>query len=118
MTVAIRNLTRGSDLASRATLARSFLARGLGLMGRRALPSGGGLILYPGNNIHMLFMRFQLDIVFVNRHDVVVGLRAGVRPWIGIAWCLEGRYTLELPAGTIAASGTQVGDQLQLEPPV
>jgi uncharacterized protein len=118
MTVAIRNLTRGTDLASSATLARSFLSRGLGLMGRRGLPSGGGLILYPSNNIHMLFMRFPLDIVFVSRRDVVVGLRPGVRPWLGIAWCLEGRYTLELPAGTIAASGTQVGDQLELDPPV
>ncbi|GIV97398.1 MAG: hypothetical protein KatS3mg057_2055 [Herpetosiphonaceae bacterium] len=118
MSVSIVNLTRGTVLAESAELAASFLARGLGLMGRRRLSEGGGLILYPTNNIHMLFMRFPIDAVFVDREHYVVGVRPHLRPWISIAWCGQARYTIELPVGTIAASATEIGDRLELTPPL
>ncbi|HYF64308.1 MAG TPA: DUF192 domain-containing protein [Herpetosiphonaceae bacterium] len=112
----IANQTRGSVLATQAELADSFLKRGLGLMGRRSLPEGGGLILYPNNNIHMFFMRFPIDVLFVDRDHRVVGLRHTFKPWRPFAAARAARYTIELPAGVLAASGTEVGDTLQLTP--
>ncbi|MBI5879834.1 MAG: DUF192 domain-containing protein [Chloroflexi bacterium] len=116
MRVSIRNRTRGSVVAAGAAEATGFADRLLGLMGRPALPPGGGLVLYDTNWIHMFWMRFPLDCVYIDRRGVVVGLEPGLRPntlgkpfWR--AWA-----TLELPAGAIAASATQVGDQLELEP--
>jgi uncharacterized protein len=112
----ITNQTRSSVLATEAELAESFLARGLGLMGRRSLPEGGGLILYPSNNIHMFFMRFPIDVLFVDREDRIVALRHTFKPWRPLAAALSARYTIELPAGILAATQTQVGDMLQITP--
>jgi uncharacterized protein len=112
------NTTRGATLATDAVLADTFLLRGLGLMGRRSLPPGGGLILHPNNNIHMFFMRFPIDVLFVDRAHRVVGLRHTFKPWRPFAGARAGRYTIELPAGILLATGTEVGDQLELDPPL
>jgi uncharacterized protein len=112
----IANQTRGGLLASQAELADTFLKRGLGLMGRRSLPEGGGLILYPNNNIHMFFMRFAIDVLFVDRDDRIVGLRHSFKPWRPFAAALAARYTIELPAGLLASTQTEIGDKLQITP--
>ena len=113
--VLVRNVSRGTVLADRAGLARSIWRRFLGLMFRRALPAGAGLVLMPEGQIHMFFMRFALDVVHADRAGVVVRLVEGIKPWrIGpiVRGC---KLVVELPAGTIARTGTQVGDTLQLE---
>lgn len=112
----IYNQTRAATLARQAELADSFGRRGLGLMGRRSLPEGGGLILLPNNNIHMFFMRFPIDVVFVNREHRIVGMRHRFKPWRPFAGASAARYTIELPAGILAATNTEVGDQLQITP--
>jgi uncharacterized membrane protein (UPF0127 family) len=110
------NLTRGTQLAGRVELADSFGARFRGLMGRPSLPPGRGLWLTGTSNIHMFFMRFPIDAVFLGRPAVdgtcrVVAVCAGLRPWTGIVWYARGADTcLELPAGTAAVSATVVGD--------
>ncbi len=115
-----RNLTRGSVLAERLDVAATFRARLMGLMGRDTLPAGSGLFLR-GNGIHMFFMRFPIDAVFVGGEDGdggrrVVGISESLRPWTGIVPLVRGAAAvLELPAGTIAASGTRAGDTLVLE---
>lgn len=113
--VRIRNLTRGQVLAERCEVARSFLARGRGLIGRKALAAGEGLLIRPCSSVHSFFMRFPIDVVFVDRHDRVVGLTEAMppnRPYAG-AW--GARYVIELPSGAIAATGTRVGDALCVE---
>ena len=113
---AARNLTRGTELARRVKLADSFGARFMGLMGRPSLSSGGGLLLTGTSNIHMLFMRFSIDAVFLGRAAAdgsrrVAAVYARLRPWFGVVWFARGAdWCLELPAGTAAASGTVVGD--------
>ena len=115
-----RNLTRGMELAGRVELADSFGARFRGLMGRPSLPPGGGLWLTGTSNIHMFFMRFPIDAIFVARPAAdgsrrVVAVCAGLRPWTGIVWYARGADAcLELPAGAAAASGTIVGDVIAL----
>jgi hypothetical protein len=112
--VRVLNATRGSVLAERCEVARSFFARGRGLMGREALGAGEGLLIEPCSSVHSFFMRFPIDVVFADKRHAVVGLAVAMppnRPYAG-AW--RARYVVELPAGTIAVSGTQVGDLLKI----
>ena len=111
-----RNHTRSTVLAERLELGESLWARFMGLMGRPPLPPGNGLWLSGTNGIHMFFMRFAIDAVFLSkpgsdgRRTVVSAVRR-VRPWIGmvpLVWGADG--VLELPAGTIDASATAKGD--------
>jgi hypothetical protein len=116
----ILNQTRDRLLADQGELAGSFWSRGWGLMGRTALPRGYALVIYPEWSIHTFFMRVAIDVLFVGRDHRVVGLReamppnrlfAGVAPW-------RGRYVVEMPAGVIGETGTTVGDQLVITPPL
>ncbi len=92
----------------------------MGLMGRRDLPDGTGLWLPGTNGIHMMFMRFPIDAVFVGRQGVdgsrtVLALRRRLPTWIGLVPLVRGADgVLELPVGTIDATATEVGDQLEL----
>ncbi len=99
-TIEIRNETRGQVLADAAELARSFMARGRGLMGRTSLPTGYALIIYPEWSIHTFFMRVPIDVLFVDKKNVVVGLQHAMppsRPFAGVApW--RGHYVIEMPA--------------------
>jgi len=114
-----RNLTRGTVLAQDLEIASSLWGRFMGLMGRPSLPAGRGLWL-TGNGIHMFFMRFPIDAVFLGRRTAdgdrrVVSIHRRVRPWIGIVPFVRGADgVLELPVGTIDASATQRGDALRL----
>ena len=113
--VAARNVSRDSVLAEHVEIAASLWARFMGLMGRRSLAPGHGLWL-GGNGIHMMFMRFPIDAVFLGRADAgggrrVVSVHRGLRPWTGLVPFSRGADgVLELPVGSIDRSGTQVGD--------
>jgi len=114
------NLTRDTVMAASLEVGSSFGSRFMGLMGRSGLPAGEGLWLRPASSIHMLFMRFPIDVVFLAKPGVdggrrVVAVRRALRPWTGVVWWARGADgCLELPAGTAAASGTTVGDVVLL----
>ena len=90
-------------------------------MGRTTLAPGAGLWLTGTNGIHMWFMRFPIDAVFLGKPDVsgqrtVLATRPSLRPWIGLVPLIRGADgCLELPAGTIAETGTARGDKVRLE---
>lgn len=117
---AARNETRGTTLAETAETAGSLWARFRGLMGRRALPNGHAVWLTGTNGIHMFFMRFPIDAVFLGRPAAdgsrpVLAARRNLRPWIDIVPLVHGATgVLELPTGSIDASGTVVGDAVRL----
>jgi uncharacterized membrane protein (UPF0127 family) len=119
-----RNTSRGTILAERLEDGSSFWAKFMGLMGRSSLPPGDGLWLPGENGIHMLFMRFALDIVFVsppaNGRDGprrVLSLHRAVPPWRGVVWRVGGaKGVLELPPGTIDQSNTALGDEIAIGP--
>jgi uncharacterized protein len=121
--VAVTNLTRGTSVASAAEVADSLWARFRGLMGRPALGAGEGLWLTATNSIHMSFMRFPIDCVFLSGPGsepdgsrMVVAVRRAVPPWRGVVLPVRGaRDTLELAVGSIDASGTQVGDRIRID---
>jgi len=115
-----RNETRGTVLADKVEHALSLWARFMGLMGRRSLAAGSALWLPGTNGIHMFFMRFPIDAVFLGRPDGdgarrVMSTHRGIRPWIGIVPFIRGGHgVLELPVGAIDASGTVRGDIVRL----
>src|SRR3954463_16436586 len=79
--VAAVHTTEGSAVCERCLVADRPLARMKGLLGRRELPAGDGIWIRPTNSIHMLFMRFAIDAVFLDRDDVVVRIVPSLRPW-------------------------------------
>lgn len=117
-TFSVRNADRGTVLATRARLASSFVDWLLGLMGRRRIEEGGGLLLTRSASIHSFFMRFRFDAVFIDREDRVVKVVPAMRQW----WVAFGgrgaRNVIELPAGVAAETATQPGDLLTFEEPV
>ena len=117
---AARNISRGSVLASDLEVGASLWAKFKGLMGRRSLAPGAGLWLPDSNGIHMMFMRFPIDAVFLGRPDEagqrpVVATYAELRAWTGLVPFVRGAHgVLELPVGTIDASATAVGDMVAI----
>ena len=69
-----------------ARVARSWLSRTRGLIGTRHLPSGEGLLIMRCNCIHTFFMKFPIDATFLDRHDNVVRIVRGIRPWCPFVW--------------------------------
>jgi len=114
------NQTRGTTLADRLEVAESLWARFCGLMGRASLANGDGLFLPGSNGIHMMFMRFPIDAVFVGRPAAdglrpVLAVREALPAWRGVVPLVRhADGVLELPDGTIAATGTIVGDQIEV----
>jgi len=120
--VVARNLTRATTLAERLEVGASLWARFMGLMGRPALPWGHGLWLPGANGIHMMFMRFPIDAVFLGRPDPgggrpVVAIRRALPAWSGLVPFVGGAHgVIELPVGTIDASATKEGDVVDFRP--
>jgi uncharacterized protein len=85
-----------------------------GLLGRRDLPSGEGILLRPASSIHMAFMRFPIDAVFLSRDLTVVKVVRDLVPW-RLASKRRAHSVLELPAGTCARIGVREGDRLTIE---
>ncbi len=109
--VTIRNVTRRSVLAESVEVADSGPARSKGLLGRDGLADGEGMWIVPCEAVHTVGMRFAIDLVFINRRQVVKKVRSNVRPW-RISGCLRAHSVIELAAGAVAASGTRCGDVL------
>jgi uncharacterized membrane protein (UPF0127 family) len=114
--VRVVNCRSGALLGTRVALAVGIRSRLQGLLGRSELAPGEGLWLEPCASIHMFFMRFAIDVVFVDRQGAVVKLCQHVVPWRLASGGRRARAALELPVGTIERSATRVGDRLELRP--
>jgi uncharacterized membrane protein (UPF0127 family) len=110
----IVNHTRGTVIATQVEVAASFWARGKGLIGRKSLPDGFGLVIRPCGSIHMFFMSIPLDVLHVDKEGRVLRVLAGIKPWRLGPIVPRGKWVVELPHGTAARSGTQVGDVIAL----
>jgi uncharacterized membrane protein (UPF0127 family) len=106
------NRTRGNELAARIEVAASPNLRRKGLLGREALAPGEGLWIVPCASVHTFFMKFPIDLVYLDRKRRVRKLRRNVAPW-RISACLFAYSVLELPASTISATGVERGDQIE-----
>ncbi len=105
----------GGLVCERCLLAETPLTRMKGLLGRRELPRGEGLLLRPASSIHMLFMRFPIDAVWIDRDLTVLGVSEHVRPWKIAKW-RGAKGVIELAAGEASRRGLRTGDRLALRP--
>lgn len=110
--VRIQNETNGMELGRRVGLADRWWSRLRGLLGRTALDEGEGLLLVPCRSVHMLGMRFALDVAFVDARGEVLAVYHALPPGSRTRWHKRARYALELAAGTLMATQTAVGHTL------
>lgn len=104
----------GTVVCERCEIADTAFARMRGLLGRDGLESGGGMLIDHAGSVHMFFMRFPIDVIFLDRNRKVVGVRHRLAPW-RMAGARRAVASLELPAGAAATAGIEKGDVLVLE---
>jgi uncharacterized protein len=113
MTVVSIEDSGGGVVCDRCTLAARPLARLRGLLGRRELPAGEGLLLRPSPSIHTWFMRFPIDAVFLSAELEVLAVRGSLPPW-RMAGARGARAVLELAAGEAERRGVRPGSRLRI----
>ena len=114
------NQSRGTVLCARLENAGGIAGQSKGLLGRDGLEPGAGMLFEnsrftPMMWMHMFFMRFAIDIVFLGRGNKVIRISRRLRPWRVSTMVFGARRALELEAGAAEKSSTQVGDQILFE---
>jgi uncharacterized protein len=112
--VPVINLSKKTWLATKVRKADNFLTRLVGLLKRKTLGPEEALWLMPSKGIHTIGMKFPIDVVFLNRKNIVQSLISGMAPYRISGVHLTSYSVLELPNGTIRKSRTEVGDQLEI----
>jgi uncharacterized membrane protein (UPF0127 family) len=111
----IINKTKNTVLAENVILADTALKRLRGLLHRGQLDPGEALVLRPCNSVHMFFMRFAIDVLFVDKQNRVVKTITRLKPFRISAIYWRSSFAVELPAGTIQATSTMPGDCLEIK---
>jgi uncharacterized protein len=104
----------GKVLCERCEMPDSAFGRARGLLGRDGLEPGGGMLIDRAGSVHMFFMRFPIDVVFLSKDRTVVGVRHRLAPW-RVAAARRAVCALELPAGRAAEVGVEKGERLVFE---
>jgi len=110
------NRTRQAYLATQLSLADTHWTRFRGLMGTGAaqFPAGRGLWIVPCHGVHTFAMRFPIDVVYLDSDRRVVHLERNLKPWRVAPVSLGAKSVLELPPDTLFATGTAVGDTIEI----
>ncbi len=116
--VEVWNETKGILICNRCFVAKTWWQRLIGLMGRKGLERNEGLLLTSASGgIHTCFMRFPIDVAYMNREGFVVAVRQNMQPWrVWIVNREDAVMALELPAGRLVETGTEIGDLLKFQP--
>ena len=104
----------GKVVCERCEIPESSFGRARGLLGRSGLEPGGGMLIDRAGSVHMFFMRFPIDVVFMSRDRTVLGVKHRLSPW-RVAGARHAVASLELPAGRAAEIGVEKGDVLVFE---
>jgi uncharacterized membrane protein (UPF0127 family) len=108
----VSNVTRQTVLASTAELADRGEKRRKGLLGRERLAPGEGLWITPCEAVHTFWMRFPIDLVYLDRNHRIKKVRSNMGPW-RLSACLTAHSVLELPSGTVRCAQARPGDMLE-----
>jgi hypothetical protein len=110
------NRTRRAYLATQLCFARTHWSRLLGLMGQDAASfrAGQGLWITPSHGVHTFAMRFSIDIVYLDKDRTVVYLEENLKPWRVAPVRMRAASVLELPGNTLSATGTAIGDEIEI----
>lgn len=115
MTVLKKNFYLAGNVKSAAVeieIADTFFSRFCGLMGRKHLPEGHGLLLAPCSSVHMCFMRFSIDVVYLDKGFRILKIVRKLRPWLGLSMCPGAWGVVELAAGEAERLGMERGQIL------
>ena len=110
----MRNLTRDTVLGDAVELADTSEKRRVGLLKHKGLGPGEGLWIVPCESVHTFFMKFPIDLVYVDKKKRVRKVRSAVPAW-RLSLCLSAHSIIELPAGVVEQTGTRPGDELLIE---
>ena len=113
MRLSIRNVTQDASLGDSIETAESSAARRTGLLKHARLAAGAGLWIVPCEAIHTFFMQFSIDVLYIDKKRRVRKAVRDLRPW-RLSMCLAAHSVIELPAGVIEHTHTQVGDDLEI----
>ena len=108
------NLTQNKVIAETVEVADTAMSRMRGLLGRHSLADGEGLLITRCNSIHMFFMRFPIDGIFLDNADIVVGMVQKIPPFAVSPIFWKADKVLEVASGTIERTGTRLGDRIRL----
>lgn len=108
------NINTGHILIRRLHRADTFWKRFWGLLLHKKLPTYEGMLLTPCRSIHTFFMRFTIDVLYLDHSMRVVAAYPQVKPWRLLTGSREGRHVLEMSPGILALTGTTIGHQLQI----
>jgi uncharacterized membrane protein (UPF0127 family) len=110
----LMNRSKNVELASDVKIASSFFSRAKGLLGARTLPEGNALWIHHCNSIHTWFMRFPIDVVFVDDRMIVRKVCEHVGPWRMTMPSNKLKSVFEMPAGTVSRRPVEIGDELHV----
>jgi uncharacterized membrane protein (UPF0127 family) len=112
------NRTRQAHLATQMSVAGTHWSRFRGLIGTEAanFPAGRGLWIVPCHGVHTFGMRFAIDVIYLDGDKIVVHLENQLKPWRMAPVRMRAASVLELPGHTIQATGTSLGDEIEITP--
>jgi uncharacterized membrane protein (UPF0127 family) len=113
--VKARNIRNGSELSSHVAVADNLLKRLKGLLGKSEMAQGESLWIKPCNSIHTFLMKFPIDVIFLNKKNKVIATRINLQPNRLTRLYPKAVSVLELSAGTIQATSTEVGDEIEIK---
>ena len=93
-------------------IADTFFSRLAGLMFQKKMPQATALLLAPCNSVHMCFMRFAIDVVYLDKDYRILKIVKNLKPWIGVSMCNKAWATLELTSGEADRCILAVGKKL------
>lgn len=96
-------------------IADTFFTRLSGLMFRNKLPGATGLFLAPCNSVHMCFMRFAIDVIYLDKDFKIIKVVQNLKPWISISMCRNAWAVVEMTAGEAKRCGCETGRKLVAE---
>jgi len=111
----IYNSTQNNLIADDVKVAQSFVTRSVGLLSKKSISEGEALIIKPCCSIHTFFMKFAIDVLFLNKKNKVVALYENVSPWRILPIHLNSKYVIELLAGQIAVKNICLSDIIRAE---
>ncbi len=115
MTKIYRVIMEDIVIADHVQVADSFFSRLKGLLGRKGLKGGEGLLIIPCKQVHTKGMQFPIDVIFLTKFGVVIQSEESMVPGKMSRYVTDARQVLELRSGTIAASGIRVGKTITFE---
>ncbi len=111
----LKNKTKDIVLASDLKVAKSIWARTKGLLGHKSLPKEEALWITPCSSIHTCFMKFPIDVAFVDRNLKVTRISTSVKPWRFVFSTFKSESVFEFSSGVLKPDRIEVGDELYVD---